>query len=311
MFFRLKGKPALVRRSVLSGLSLLAFSALAVACGGDGNSPTDVVTAPGQTLQETTPTPSRPTATPSPTATPLPSPTPTATPIPPPVLAPGEAIVVGGELRARTQPSSMAEQAGVLANHQRVDIAARVRGENWLVGTQTWAMTVPSWATEWFRLADGSFVYGAFVFILQPGEVSPLTRPPEGVEKWIDVDIARQTARAMVGDQVVFTAPMTSGAPPFETPRGTFAIEPDGRIAVERMTATQAGYNDAQARYEVERVLFTQYFDRRGDALHLNYWRPHSVFGRMPTSHGCIGLELHEAQYFWLFGSAGMRVVIH
>jgi lipoprotein-anchoring transpeptidase ErfK/SrfK len=192
-----------------------------------------------------------------------------------------------------------------------VQIAQRVRGENWLVGTQTWSMVVPPWATEWFRLSDGSHVYGAFVFILQPGEVSPLEPAPPGVEKWVDVDIARQTARAMVGDRAVFTAPISSGAPPFDTPKGKFAVEPDGRIAVERMTATQAGYDPRQAQYNVERVLFTQYFDQKGNALHLNYWRPHSVFGRQATSHGCIGLELHEAQYFWLFGFPGMRVQIH
>jgi hypothetical protein len=103
---------------------------------------------------------------------------------------------------------------------------------------------------------------------------------------------------------------MSSGQAPFKTPVGNFAVEPDGRIAVERMTATQAGYDPAQAQYDVERVLFTQYFDQAGHALHLNYWRPHAVFGRTPTSHGCVGLELHEAQYFWLFGKAGMRVQI-
>ena len=77
------------------------------------------------------------------------------------------------------------------------------------------------------------------------------------------------------------------------------------------MTATQAGYAPGQARYDVERVLFTQYYDRMGDALHLNYWRPTDVFGRTATSHGCVGMQLHEAQYFWLFGEAGMRVEIH
>jgi len=170
---------------------------------------------------------------------------------------------------------------------------------------------VPSWAREWFKLSDGSFVYGAFVFILQPGEVSPLAPVPNGVEKWVDVDIAKQTARAMVGDKAVFTAPVSTGAPPFDTPKGKKAVEPDGRIAVEKMTATQAGYDAQQAQYDVERVLYTQYFDQKGNALHLNYWRPHSVFGKQATSHGCVGLELHEAQYLWLFGFPGMRVEIH
>jgi hypothetical protein len=218
---------------------------------------------------------------------------------------------VGGELRTRKQPSTTSDLVTTLPDHSFVEVAARVKGENWLVGDQTWSMTVPSWASEWFKLADGSYVYGAFVFLLQPGEVSPLQPAPAGVEKWIDVNLSNQTAKAMVGDKAVFTAPASSGAAPFLTPEGHFSVQPDGRIAVEKMTATQAGYDAAQAQYDVERVLFTQYFDQKGDALHLNYWRPHSVFGHTATSHGCVGIELHEAQYFWLFGAPGMRVEIH
>ena len=196
-------------------------------------------------------------------------------------------------------------------NHQPVRIAATVRGENWLVGSQTWVASSPAWASEWHRLEDGSFAYGAFIFILREGEVSPFAAAAPGQTRWIDIDISEQVARAMVDDRAVFTARMTSGESPFDTPIGSFAIEPDGRIAVERMTAPQAGYEPAQAQYDVERVLFTQYFDRSGDALHLNYWRPSAVFGSRRTSHGCVGLELHEAQYFWLFASAGTRVEIH
>jgi lipoprotein-anchoring transpeptidase ErfK/SrfK len=198
-----------------------------------------------------------------------------------------------------------------LQNHQPVRLVETVRGENWLVGSQTWVTTTPAWASEWHRLEDGSYVYGAFIFILRDGEVSPFAASAPGQTRWIDVDISDQLARAMVDDRAVFTARISSGAPPFDTPLGSFEIEPDGRIAVERMTATQAGYEPSQAQYNVERVLFTQYFDRSGNALHLNYWRPSNVFGSRRTSHGCIGLEVHEAQYLWLFASPGMRVEIH
>src|SRR3954471_19244985 len=292
---------ALTRRRLL--LSLVPSVIFLAACDGASDAsplakPTGEATRlPALVITRPPPTP---TQTPAPTITPVPSPTPTATPLPPPVLAANEAIVIGGEVRTRKEASTTSEQVGTLADKSKVQIVQRVQGENWLVGQQTWSMVVPSWAREWFKLSDGSFVYGAFVFILQPGEVSPLEKVPDGVEKWIDVDIARQTARAMVGDRAVFTAPISSGAPPFDTPKGKFAVEPDGRIAVERMTATQAGYDAAQAQYNVERVLYTQYFDQKGNALHLNYWRPHSVFGKQATSHGCVGLELHEAQYFWL-----------
>src|SRR5690606_26902096 len=228
-----------------------------------------------------------------------------------PELLPGDAIIVGGVVRTRVEPSTQSEQAGSLADLERVTIVERVQGENWLLGSQTWLSSTPPWASEWFKLDNGTYVYGPFVFILGEGEVSPLAPVPEGVEKWIDVDISEQVARAMVGDQAVFTAPISSGEPRFPTPMGSMRIEPDGRIAVVRMTASQAGYDPSQATYDVERVLFTQYFDQNGNALHLNYWRPDSVFGNTPTSHGCIGMQLHAAQYFWLFGEPGMRVEIH
>ncbi len=271
---------------------------LSLACG--------VVSSPEST-PTITPTATA-TATPEPTATPAPTPTPT----PIPEVNPGQAIVVGGVVRTRTQPSSQADQAGVRGDLQPLEIAATVQGEDWVVGSQTWLSSAPpDWATQWYQLTDGSYVYGAFVFILPEGETSPLAPSPNGEEKWIDVNLTTQTARAMEGDQAVFTAPISSGAPPFETPQGSFAVEPDGRIAVERMTASQAGYDPNQAQYDVERVLFTQYFDQKGDALHVNYWRPSSVFGHQATSHGCVGMELHAAQYFWLFAEPGTRVEVH
>ena len=254
---------------------------------------------PAATQANSEPTQAIPTPITSPTASPTPQPT------------AGEAIVVGGEVRTRAEPSSKSELVGKLDDQQRVKIVRRVMGENWLAGDQTWLSVTPDWASEWFELEDGSYVYGPFVFILAEGELSPTMPSPEGEEKWIDIDLSEQMARAMVGNQVVFEAPITSGQAPFETPKGSVAIEPDGRIAVEKMTASQAGYAADVAQYDVERVLFTQYFDRIGDALPLNYWRPHSVFGSTPTSHGCAGLELHEAQYLWLFASAGTRVEIH
>lgn len=253
------------------------------------------------------------TMTPGASDTPSPGP-PTRTPFPTftatPALGAGTQIVVGGDLRVRSGPSTRDKEVKTIKDLAPVQIDAAVQGENWLVGSQTWVTSVPDWTTTWFRLTDGTYVYAAFVFILQPGEASPLANYG-GAEKWVDVDVTTQTATAMAGDRAVYTAPVSTGSAQFPSPPGTHKIEKDGRLAVERMTATQAGYSPAQASYDVERVLFTQYFDRLGDALHLNYWRPASVFGNTPTSHGCVGMQLHDAQYFWLFGFPGMRVEIH
>ncbi len=239
-----------------------------------------------------------------PTLTPFPTLTPT------PVLGAGSAIVVGGDLRVRSGPSTQSEELNELADITPLQIDAAVQGENVLVGSQTWVTTAPEWTRTWYRLTDGTFVYAAFVFILQPGEESPLI-DAGGAEKWIDVNVTTQTASAMVGDRAVYTALVSTGSPQFPSPLGSHEIQRDGRLAVERMTSSQAGYAPGQASYDVERVLFTQYYDTSGDALHLNYWRPQSVFGKTATSHGCVGMQLHDAQYFWLFAEAGTRVEIH
>jgi lipoprotein-anchoring transpeptidase ErfK/SrfK len=248
---------------------------------------------------------------PSPTDTPRPA-SPTAFPTftPTPELGAGAAIVVGGDVRTRAAPTTQSPVVRTLPDLAPVQIDGAVQGEDWLVGSQTWVPSPPPWTRTWYRLTDGTFVYAAFVFMLQPGEASPLTESGCD-EKWIDINVTNQTASAMVGNRAVYTAPVSTGSPQFPSPLGSHRIEDDGRLAVERMTATQAGYAPEQARYDVERVLFTQYYDRNGNALHLNYWRPASVFGRTATSHGCVGMQLHDAQYFWLFGEPGMRVEIH
>jgi hypothetical protein len=249
-------------------------------------------------------------------ATVPPAPTPEDTPVPtpptavPPQITAGASIVIGGPVRLRGDPSTTNPETGTLYDGQSVRIAATVKGENWLVGSQTWLSSIPDWTTDWYQLDDGSFVYSAFVFTLRPDETSP-TLNPGGAEKWIDVNLTNQTVSAMVGDQAIHIALASTGSADFPTPAGPHRIEPDGRVALVDMTASQAGYSPAQATYNVERVLFTQYFDRIGNAIHLNYWRPEEVYGNTATSHGCVGLQLHDAQYFWLFGEPNMRVEIH
>jgi len=254
-----------------------------------------------------------PTATPTPTAEPLATDTAVPPTQPPPVvqaLAPGTSIIIGGEVRLRGDPSTASAATGTLYDGAPVKVVGVVKGENWLVGSQTWVSSTPSWATDWLQLDDGSFVYSAFVFTLGPDETPPQA-DTGGAEKWIDVNVSNQTVSAMVGDKAVHVALASTGSSDFPTPLGTHHIEPDGRVVLVDMTASQAGYSPAQAQYDVKRVLFAQYFDRLGNAIHLNYWRPESVYGNTATSHGCVGVQLHDAQYLWLFGAAGMRVEIH
>jgi lipoprotein-anchoring transpeptidase ErfK/SrfK len=131
--------------------------------------------------------------------------------------------------------------------------------------------------------------------------------PPVGPEeRWVDVNLTAQTATAMIGANPYRTALVTTGKAGWETPVGEFRI--GYRVYDETMTSASIG---AEEYYVLQHVMFTQYFTNQGHALHLNYWRPDSVFGAVPTSHGCVGMRYADAEFFWNFVGNGSRVVIH
>ena len=130
--------------------------------------------------------------------------------------------------------------------------------------------------------------------------------PPAGLgEHWVLVDLSDQTSTAMIGDEAYYTALGSTGKDGWETPIGEFTII--YRVENETMTSASIG---AEEFYVLENVLYTQYFTNEGHALHFNYWRPDSVFGVERTSHGCVGLRLSDAEFFWNFAGYGTRVVI-
>jgi lipoprotein-anchoring transpeptidase ErfK/SrfK len=144
-----------------------------------------------------------------------------------------------------------------------------------------------------------------------PTPVIPKPSPP-GVpgpefagERWILIDIVSQTTTAMIGEQALYTALVTTGKDGWNTPTGSFRII--YRVANETMTSASIG---AEEEYILKDVLYTQYFTNEGHALHLNYWRDDSYFGRTRSSHGCIGMRLADAEFFWNFAAYGTRVTI-
>ncbi len=139
-----------------------------------------------------------------------------------------------------------------------------------------------------------------------PAPNPPSVPGPEVVgERWIDVDLSAQTTTAMIGETVLYTALVTTGKDGWETPPGTWRIE--YRVANETMTSAAIG---AEEFYHLTDVLYTQYFTNAGHALHLNYWREESYFGNERSSHGCVGMRLADAEFFWNFAGVGTRVVV-
>lgn len=136
---------------------------------------------------------------------------------------------------------------------------------------------------------------------------------PDGIapdQHWVDVSLSQQVACAMLGGEIVRVILVTTGMPGFDTPTGQFSIL--YRVADETMRSDTIGIPlDSPGGYDLQHVLWTQYFTWQGHALHDNYWRPRSVFGRTPTSHGCVGMLEPDARFLWNFLTVGDLVNIH
>lgn len=311
---RLSDVPASLRYAAMAvvGLTILLFAVGAMATAGNDDQPPAVATETPEsaravaTVTSTATIVATPAATPTPppaTPTPTPEPEPTpAPPPPPPPFTPTEAFVA---LTATTYagPSSATAPVRQLYQGAKVSLVGMVAGQNWIIGDQDWVPVEQAWERTWYRLDDGSYIYRAFVYF--PDGESPLGG---GSDRYVIVDVNAQTAWAMDGTRVVRELPITSGKAGFETPFGNFQVI--ARVGNERMTSERAGITGQAEQYDVQRVLFTQYFAEGGFALHLNYWQPMGVYGSYPTSHGCVGIPLADAQFLWLFGSRGMRVIV-
>jgi L,D-transpeptidase catalytic domain len=311
-----QSKSFLYRASYICVLPLAAAGAvLFCACGAALDQPLPsaadqpraaaVSTAkPAVTNAPASPSAVPPTATSSSTGTPIPA---TEVAAASSTLEGASALALGGGTPVRSSPSmSDGTTVRTLSDRQALTILGEVRGERWVVGDQTWPMALQDWTNLWYRV-DGGYVYAGFVYIPRPGEIESLD--DRSAAHWVDVDLNAQTATAMIGDRAVHEAQVTTGKPGYETPGGDHSIQ--YRKFNETMTSSQAAIQDPNEQYDVRNVLYTQYFDSSGDALHLNYWQPDAVFGRQRSSHGCVGLQLHDAQFLWLFADAGSKVSIH
>ena len=132
----------------------------------------------------------------------------------------------------------------------------------------------------------------------------------QGGARSIDVNLSTQTITAYEGSTPVYSAGVTTGRPGWATPTGNFSIV--NRVYDETMVSSTIGIPvDSPGGYDLTGILFTQYFDWSGDALHYNYWSPSSAFGSYPTSHGCVGMQYGPAAFFWDFATYGTPVTIH
>lgn len=203
--------------------------------------------------------------------------------------------VVGGDNpNIRSGPSTADPVVGTLETGQPVDVIAWVEGER-----------VDGVVDTWAELAPGEYVYGNMLGKSKPS--APPAAPQTFSGHWIDVNLTQQVITAYNGDTPVYWAVMSSGAPGWETPAGTFNIR--RRVANETMTSNSLAVS-VPVPYDLTNVLWTQYFTPYGTALHDNYWKDPATFG-VPTSHGCVGMLEPDAHFFWNWAALGTVVNIH
>jgi hypothetical protein len=153
----------------------------------------------------------------------------------------------------------------------------------------------------WYRISGQEYVAQAELRLPRPPDT-----PQSG--RWIDADLQSPTLVTAYEDGVaVYAALAIPGVRAFQTPTGTFKIE--RRVENEIMDSATVGIpRDAPGGYYLKNVLFTQYFTNDGASLHYNWWK--GTFGQ-PGSHGCLGLNLADAQWFWDWATVGTPVEIH
>jgi hypothetical protein len=153
----------------------------------------------------------------------------------------------------------------------------------------------------WYRVGDGEYVHAAEVRLPRP--------PPQTYSgRWIDADLQEPALlTAYEDDRAVYSALTLFGKTATETAQGEHQIV--RRVADETMDSETLGIpRDDPHGYYLEHVLYTQYFTDDGAAIHYNYWS--SDFGH-PGTHGCLGLNLDDAKWFWDWASVGTVVNVH
>jgi hypothetical protein len=117
-------------------------------------------------------------------------------------------------------------------------------------------------------------------------------------ERWIDVNITKQSLVLYQGTTPVYATLISSGEAGLgdsekttATKRGIFRVH-------SKHVATTMSSDEVGEEFELRDVPYVQYFDDDGHAIHGAYW--HDKFG-IPKSHGCINLAPEDARriFYW------------
>jgi len=283
-------------------------------------------TPPPQATAAAEPAPAEPTAAPSVSSSPTPvaSPTPEAEPaLPADTFTVWHGLVREGGAFRRAAPSAAAPI------EEELDPGTPVRIDRWVPGSMLYPDVI-TWG-EVDPADGGGYIFGGSLQGVLPPAVPP---PPDELAgsdgTWIDVNLTLDVVTVYLDGQPAKMMLTSPGRPGFETDTGLFAIR--SRFTSQAM---------AGPGYFVPGVPNVLYF-YGGEALHGRYWTlPDVVSGTsadldadgtiqdydppqldsggpnrgvafgVPSSHGCLGLQVADAAWLFSVGHLGTPVDVH
>ncbi|MFC8920184.1 Ig-like domain-containing protein [Streptomyces sp. NPDC057116] len=105
------------------------------------------------------------------------------------------------------------------------------------------------------------------------------------------VDAAAKTMTVTQDGKTIKTIPISAGAPENPTYNGQMVISE--KFKETRMDGSTVGFTkeDGKGEYDIKDVPHAMRLSTSGTFIHGNYWGSDSIFGKVNTSHGCVGLN--------------------
>jgi hypothetical protein len=147
----------------------------------------------------------------------------------------------------------------------------------------------------YYQTESGLFISDQHASRLDPARKMP--KWGKKGERWLDVNITKQTLVAYDGRNAVFATLVSTGEAGLGDPEKTRATKRGiFRVHAKHITATMDS-DVVGEEFELRDIPYVQYFEG-GYALHAAYW--HDDFGT-PRSHGCINLAPEDARRLFFF----------
>lgn len=196
---------------------------------------------------------------------------------------------------ANSYTQSPVDQVSVIHNDGITPSGVIVAGHN---GT---ALANPNGLMNQVKLSAPMLTSGKGLSFNAPIVTAPFKdESPANFAKLIEVDLTTKRLYAYQNGQLINNFLVSAGKPSTPTPVGEF------HIWTKLTSQTMIGPG-----YVQPNVPWVNYFDYSGDAIHGVYWRPISAFGNVNTSHGCVGLEIPNAEWLYNWAPIGTTVITH